>query len=120
MEEVQENPENPFFPKESTEYQTSAGKNPSLCEGMAELLWDSKYEEANRGDKRMAVPSDSNVRLETVEEAENEGEKSNKDGSTEGVGVSGGKQPPWILVHDAYSSGQYGNDKRKTDTSRLL
>lgn len=47
MEEVQENPENPLFPEESTEYQTIAGKDTGLCEGMAELLWDSKHEEPN-------------------------------------------------------------------------
>lgn len=68
----------------------------------------------------MAVPSNPNVHLETVEETENEGEKSDEDGSTEGFGESGGKQPPWILVHDTYGSGQHGNDKRKTDTRRLL
>ena len=57
MEEIQTEAENPIFPEESTEYQAFAGKDRSLYKGMAELLWDSKHEELDRGHKRVAIPS---------------------------------------------------------------
>ena len=36
---------------------------------MAELLWDGGHEEQHRKSERMAVPSDTDVYLETVETA---------------------------------------------------
>ena len=81
MEEVQAESENPVFPKESTENQTLAGKDKGLCKGMAELLWDSKYEEPDRGHKRVAVPSNPYVYMETMEETKDKGEESVENGS---------------------------------------
>ena len=49
----------------------------------------------------------------TVEETKNEGKKSDKDGSTRELGMADRKQSPWILVHNAYSCRQHGNDKKK-------
>ena len=42
---------------------------------MAELLWNSGYEEQHRKPKRMAVPPDTDVYLETVETAQNQNEE---------------------------------------------
>ena len=46
--------------------------------------------------------------------------KSAKDGSTKGLGMASRKQSQRILVCDSYDSGQFSNDKRKTDKQRLL
>lgn len=50
--------------------------------GMAELLWDSKHEKPDRGDKRVAVPSNPNVYMETMEETKDQTEKSNENGNS--------------------------------------
>ena len=42
------------------------GKDKSLHERMAELLWDSGDEEQHRKPERMAVPPDTDVYLEAV------------------------------------------------------
>ena len=68
----------------------------------------------------MAISQNPYVHLETMEETKDEGKKSNKDGSTYGFGTSSGKQSQRLLVCDAHRSGQFGNDKRKTDKQRLL
>ena len=46
--------------------------------------------------------------------------KSAKDGSTKGLGMASRKQSQRILVCDSYDSGQFSNDKRKTDKQWLL
>ena len=43
-----------------------------------------------------------------------------KDGSTKGLGMASRKQSQRILVCDSYDSGQFSNDKRKTDKQWLL
>ena len=68
----------------------------------------------------MALSQNPYVYMETVEETKNEGKKSDKDGSTKGLGMADRKQSPWILVHNAYSCRKHGNDKRKTDKQWLL
>ena len=68
----------------------------------------------------MAIPQDTYVHMETVEASEDKDTKSDEDGSSLRPGIPGGKQQTWILVHHAYSGGQHGYDKRKTDTERLL
>ncbi len=120
MEEVQAEAENSFFPKESTEYQALVGKDKSLCKGMGELLRDCKHEEPDRSPKWVAVPSNPHVYLETVEEAKDKGEESTENGSARGLGISGREHKERVLVCDPYGGGQYGNDKRKTGTGRLL
>ena len=91
MEEVQTEAENPVFPKESTENQALIGKDKSLCKGMAELLWDSKHEEPDRGYKRVAVPSNPNVHMETVEETKDQTEKSYENGNSRVLCTYGGE-----------------------------
>ena len=68
----------------------------------------------------MALSQNPYVHMEAMEEAENKGAQSDKDGSSEGFGMAGGEQSPRTLVHDTYSSHKYGNDKRKTDKQWLL
>ena len=68
----------------------------------------------------MALSQNTYVYMETMEEAEDKSAKPNEDGSTEGFGMAGRKQPPRILVYDTYSCRKYGNDKRKTDKQWLL
>ena len=58
--------------------------------------------------------------LETMEETEDKDKKSAKDGSTKGLGMASRKQSQRILVCDSYDSGQFSNDKRKTDKQWLL
>ena len=91
MEEVQAEAENPVFPKESTEYQALVGKDKSLCKGMAELLWDSKHEEPDRGHKRVVVSSNPYVHMETMEEAKDQTEKSYENGNPRVLCAYGGK-----------------------------
>ncbi len=81
MEEVQTKAENPVFPKESTENQALVGKDKGLCKGMAELLWDSKHEEPDRGHQRVAVPPNPDVYMETMEETKDQTKKSNENGN---------------------------------------
>ena len=50
---------------------------------MTELLWDSGHEEQHLKPKRMAVPPDTDVYLETVETAQNPEEKA------DGTGITG-------------------------------
>ena len=68
----------------------------------------------------MAIPQNPNVYMETMEEAENEGEEPVENGSAERFGMAGRKQPERLLVYHTDGSGKYGNDKRKTDKRRLL
>ena len=68
----------------------------------------------------MALSQNTYVYMETMEEAKNKSAKPNEDGSTERFGVAGRKQPPRILVHNAYGCHKYGYDKRKTDKQWLL
>ncbi len=63
----------------------------------------------------MALSQNTYVHMEAVEETENEGKESDKDESTEGFGMAGGKQPSRIMVRNAYSCHEHGNVKRKTD-----
>ena len=53
-------------------------------------------------------------------ETEDKDKKSAKDGSTKGLGMASRKQSQRILVCDSYDSGQFSNDKRKTDKQWLL
>ena len=87
---------------------------------MAELLWNSKHEEQYRRHQWMALSQNTYVYMETMEETKNKGKQPNEDGSAKRFGVAGRKQPPRLLVHDAYSCRKYGNDKRKTDKQWLL
>ena len=57
------------FPEQVRKYHPSDGKDKSLYARMAELLWDSGYEEQHRKSEWMAVPPDTDVYLETVETA---------------------------------------------------
>ncbi len=68
----------------------------------------------------MALSQNPYVYMETMEEVKDESAKPNQDGSAEGLGVAGWKQPPGILVYNTYSCRKYGNDKRKTDKQWLL
>ena len=87
---------------------------------MAELLWDCRYEESDGETESVAVSQNPYVHMETMEETKDKGKESEKDGSTGGFGMAGGKQPPWVLVYNAYSCYQHGYDKRKTDKQWLL
>ena len=49
---------------------------------MAELLWNSGYEEQHRKSEWMAVPPDTDVYLETVETAKDPEEKA------DGIGIT--------------------------------
>ena len=68
----------------------------------------------------MAISQNPHVHLETMEETEDKDKKSAKDGSTKGLGMASRKQSQRILVCDSYDSGQFSNDKRKTDKQWLL
>ena len=68
----------------------------------------------------MALSQNTYVYMEAVEETQDQSAEPNQDGSTEGLGVAGWKQPQGILVHNTYSCRKYGNDKRKTDKQWLL
>ena len=58
--------------------------------------------------------------METLEAPGNEDKKPNEDGGPLRPCISGWEQQTRILVHHAYSGGQYGYDKRKTDTGWIL
>jgi hypothetical protein len=58
--------------------------------------------------------------METMEEAQNQEEKSGEDGNPRILCAHGGKQPQRSLVQRKPYNGQAGNDKRKTDKQRLL
>ena len=68
----------------------------------------------------MAISQNPYVHLETMEETEDKDKKSAKDGSTKGLGMASRKQSQRVLVGDSYDSGQFSNDKRKTDKQWLL
>ena len=70
------------FPEQVREHCPNHGEDKSLHERMAELLWDSGHEEQHRKPERMAVPSDTDVYLETVETAKNPEEKADGSGIT--------------------------------------
>ena len=58
---------------------------------MAELLRHCKHEEQHRRSEQVALSQNTYVYLEAVEETENKGKKSDKDGSTKGIGMAGRK-----------------------------
>ena len=120
MEEVQDKTEIPVFPQVCAEYQAEPWENQGVRKRVTELLWNSKHEEQYRRHQWMALSQNTYVYMETMEETENKGKQSNEDGSAKRFGVAGRKQPPRLLVHDAYSCRKYGNDKRKTDKQWLL
>ena len=66
-------------------YRPNHGEDKGLHERMAELLRNSGYEEQHRKPKRMAVPPDTDVYLETVEIAEDPAKKAEGPGPA-GVG----------------------------------
>ena len=68
----------------------------------------------------MAVPSRKDVYLEAMEEAENKDSESMQVGSTLCNSLQSRKLPERLLVDKQHGSGQDGDDKRKTDTLRLL
>ena len=71
---------------------------------MAELLWDSGYEEQYRKPQRMAVPPDTDVYLETVEIAQNPEEKADGPGITR-MGCLWGRIQPKSLLEDGRKRG---------------
>ena len=83
MEEGQGQTAQAYFPEQERKHYPNHGEDKSLYEGMAELLWDSGHEEQHRKPKRMAVPPDTDVYLETVETAQNPEEKA------DGTGITG-------------------------------
>lgn len=95
-------------------------KDKGVYSGLAELLWNCRYEEADRGTQQMAISQNPNVYMETMEEPENEGEEPAENGSGKRFGMAGRKQPERLLVYHANGSGKYGNEKRKTDKQWLL
>ena len=82
MEESQGETAPAYFPEQVRKHHPNDGKDKSLHERMAELLWDSGYEEQYRKPQRMAVPPDTDVYLETVEIAQNPEEKADGPGIT--------------------------------------
>ncbi|ANR71523.1 hypothetical protein AXF19_11420 [Selenomonas sp. oral taxon 126] len=86
----------------------------------AELLRDSEHGASHRGIEQMAVPSRKDVYLEAMEEAEDEDTESMQVGSTLCNSLQSRKLPERLLVDKQHGSGQDGDDKRKTDTLRLL
>ena len=71
MEESQGETAQAHFPEQVRKYRPNHGEDKGLHERMAELLWDSGYEEQHRKPEWMAVPPDTDVYLEAVETAEN-------------------------------------------------
>lgn len=98
MEKVQVKVKRLIFPKVCTKYQTITRENKSVCERMAELLWNSKHERKYRNNQLVAVSSDPDVHLETMEETKNEGKKPKKDGNPKEICTYGSKQPKRALV----------------------
>ena len=120
MEEVQVKPEKSVFPQTSAEHQAKSCKDKGICQRMAKLLWNSKYEESDKRNQWMAVPQNPNVHLETMEEAKDKGKKPNEDGGTCRPGVPSREYKTGLLVYIEYGCRENGNDKRKTDTQWLL
>ena len=58
------------FPEQMRKHSQNHGKDKGVHEGMAELLRNSRHEEKHRRPKWMAVSTDTDVYLETVETAE--------------------------------------------------
>ena len=83
MEESQGYPAQAHFPEQVRKYRPNHGEDKGLHERMVELLRNSGYEEQHRKPKRMAVPPDTDVYLETVETAQNPEEKA------DGTGITG-------------------------------
>ena len=92
----------------------------SIYARVAELLRDSEHGASHRGIEQMAVPSRKDVYLEAMEEAEDEDTESMQVGSTLCNSLQSRKLPERLLVDKQHGSGQDGDDKRKTDTLRLL
>lgn len=63
------------------EYHLSYGESKSLHERVAELLWDSGYEEQHRKSEWMVIPPNTDVYLETVETAKDPQEETKRTGS---------------------------------------
>lgn len=47
------------------------------------------------------------MHIETMEETKDKGAKSNQDGSAEGLGMAGRKQPQWISVQNIFNVKEY-------------
>ena len=67
------------------QYHPNHGKDKSIHERMAELLRDSGYEEQYREPEWMAVSTDTDVYLETVETARNKSEETHRSGSSQPI-----------------------------------
>lgn len=80
---------------------------------MAELLWDSRYEESDRRPEQVAISQNPDVHMETMEEAKDEGKKSIENGSARGFSLAGRQQSKRILVYDPNGSHKHGNDKKR-------
>jgi len=89
MEEVQVKTERPLFPEERSEHQTRTGKDNSIYQRVAELLWYREHEKPDRGRKWVVVPSDSYVHLETMEKGTDEIPQPEEVGNTREVCLDG-------------------------------
>ena len=68
----------------------------------------------------MAVPPYPYVRMETVEEVQDEEAKADWTWSAGILCTSGGRMPQGILVDYKHRGGQKSSNKRKTDTLGIL
>lgn len=108
MEESQGETAQAYFPEQVREYHPNQGKDKSLHERMAELLWDSGHEEKHRKPEWMVVPPDTDVYLETVETAQNQNEETHRTGSRQPLCGNNSLRPQGILVQCRKQGGQLG------------
>ena len=108
MEESQGETAQDHFPEQVRKYRPNHGENKGLHERMAELLWNSGYEEQHRKPKRMAVPPDTDVYLETVETAQNQNEETHRTGSGQSLCGNDSLRPQRILVQCRKQGSQLG------------
>jgi hypothetical protein len=58
---------------------------------MAELLWNSRYEESDSRNQWLSISPNTNEYMETMEEAEDENEEPDKTGCIKRFGTSSGE-----------------------------
>ena len=87
---------------------------------MAGLLRDSKHEDDDARMGQVASPPIQVLHLETMEETQNEGRKSNETGDSGMAGTGGEQLSESLLAHGEEQSCPEGNLKRKTRTGWIL
>ena len=119
-EESQRQTAKTYFPKSGQKDRHGIQQYQSVYERLAELLCGSRNEDDYGGLERVAASKNTNVYLEAVEEAENEGNKPKEVRNARMAGIQERKYPKRLLGYCGEWDINPHHNKRKTCTQGIL